>query len=118
MSDDSGPSGSGGAVFVEHGGAVVFDGKTDFTYNEVGRGGGGGAVANLGSLVFTGPSAQATFTDNAASGVISKTITSPILSELAFTRCCFRVRVLLYTADLPDSTTMRLPPLNPRSRVL
>eukprot|EP00904_Undaria_pinnatifida_P003162 jgi/Undpi1/12847/HiC_scaffold_7.g02514.m1 len=50
MSDESSPSGSGGAVFVDHGGAVMFGSTSGFMYNEVGSGGRGGAVANFGSL--------------------------------------------------------------------
>ena len=62
------PSGSGGALFVDHGGAVVFGDASVFTNNDVGGGGQGGAVANLGSLVFEGPSGQAMFSNNAAPG--------------------------------------------------
>ena len=68
MSDENSPSGSGGAVFVDHGGAVVFGGVCDFSYNEVGSGGRGGAIANMGSVVFQGLSGQASFTDNTATG--------------------------------------------------
>lgn len=70
MSDESSPSGRGGALFVPHGGEAVFGSTSDFTYNEVGRGGQGGAIANFGSVLFQGPSGQVTFADNAAPGDI------------------------------------------------
>ena len=68
MSDDNSPSGSGGAVFVDHGGAVLFEGVCEFIYNEVGSGGRGGGIANMGSVVFQGLSGQVSFTDNTATG--------------------------------------------------
>ena len=68
MSDENSPSGNGGAVFVDHGGAVVFGGACDFAYNEVGGGGRGGAIANMGSVVFQASTGQASFTDNSATG--------------------------------------------------
>ena len=69
MRDENGPSGSGGAVFVDHGGAVVFGGYlSNFMYNEVGSGGRGGAIANMGSVVFQASSYQVSFTDNTATG--------------------------------------------------
>ena len=68
MSDENSPSGSGGAVFVDHGGAVVFGGACVFAYNEVGSGGRGGAIANMGSVVFHASTGHASFTDNSATG--------------------------------------------------
>ena len=79
MSDENSPSGSGGAVFVDHGGAVLFEGVCDFIYNEVGSGGRGGAIANMGSVVFQGSPGEISFTDNTATGEFER-MPSPAVS--------------------------------------
>ena len=83
MSDENSPSGSGGAVFVDNGGAVVFGGVCDFTYNEVGSGGRGGAIANMGSVVFQGSSRHVSFADNSATGEV-ESMPSPAVSVGTF----------------------------------
>eukprot|EP00904_Undaria_pinnatifida_P003178 jgi/Undpi1/12861/HiC_scaffold_7.g02528.m1 len=72
MRDEDTPSGSGGAVFVDHGGAIVFGGVfANFIYNEVGSGGRGGAIANMGSVLFQASSGEVSFTDNTATAYVS-----------------------------------------------
>ena len=79
MSDENSPSGSGGAVFVDKCGADMFGGVCDFTHNEVGSGGQGGAIANMGSVTFQGSTGQASFTDNSATGEF-ESMPSPAVS--------------------------------------